>query len=147
MADTRTQLEIAQWICTDFLPREFPGQCFSTAKVQLTSGGVHEFNAVSYTREIIVNITTSDARTASGKLAIGKLTKVRADMFFLMMTNASIKVLAFTEKSMYELCQREKELGRIPGSIRLMPVPLPTDLEERLTKSKKDASDEVRPQS
>jgi hypothetical protein len=147
MADTRVQLEIAQWICVDFLPKEFPGHHFSSAKVQLTSGGIHEFNAVSYNREIIVNITTSDARTASGKLAVGKLTKVRADMFFLMMTNAHSKVLAFTQKSMYELCQRERELGRVPEAIKLMLVSLPEDLEERLAATKRKASNEVRPQS
>ena len=92
-----------------------------------------------------MNITTSDARTASGKLAVGKLTKVRADMSFLMMTNATTKVMAFTEEDMYELFCKERELGRVPHSIELLLVKLPVGLQERLATSKKEASDEVRP--
>ena len=145
MADTRIQLEIADWIRTVFLPRIYLGERFSKAKVALDPGGVHEFNAVNYGRDIIVNITTSDAKTASGKLAVGKVTKVRADMFFLTMTNATTKVMAFTEKDMYDLVCKERELGRVPHSIELMLVKLPHELQEKLAMSKREASDEVSP--
>jgi len=144
MADTRTQMEVVAWLC-GFLPEKYPGRSFSTARVKLSSGGTHEFNAVSRDREVIVSVITSDSRTSSGKLAVGKLTKVRADMFFLLLVDAKTKVLAFTQEDMYELCLKEKELGRIPEDIQLEPIHLPAELAERLAKSKKAASEEVRP--
>ena len=46
MADTRAQGKVEAWVRNEWLPREF-GQQFLKAKIQLSSGGKFEFDAVS----------------------------------------------------------------------------------------------------
>ena len=84
MAQTGVQLEVEDWVRREWLPREF-GQKFSRERLKLTSGGVFDFDAVSADGKIVASISTSAAHTARGKLGVGKLAKIRADMLFLLM--------------------------------------------------------------
>ena len=72
MADTRVQIEVEDWVRNNWMPANL-GQNFIPEKLPLTSGGVFDFDAVSKDKTIASNISTSGARTASGKNAVGKL--------------------------------------------------------------------------
>lgn len=144
MADTRVQLKVEDWIRQKWLPQEY-GQVFRRETLPLNAGGEFDFDAVSADNSIVVNISTSSASTSGGKGAAGKLQKLRADMLFLGMAYAQRRIIALTERDMYDLCQKEKRNGRVPVGIEFAYVELPADLATQLTKAKVAASKEVSP--
>jgi hypothetical protein len=145
LADTRAQIEVQDWVRDTWLPNRF-GKNFTQASLPLESGGQFRFTAVSDDQSIAAFISTSGSSTASGKKGVGKLQKIRADMLFLRMTSVDKRLIVFTENDMYELCLQEKAIGRVSQDIEFeLAGPLPKELELRLTKARRDASDEVAP--
>ncbi len=144
MADTRCQVECEDWVRREWMPTVF-GQSFYRERMPLSSGGVFDFDAVSADKTIIASISTSGARTASGKHAVGKLMKLRSDMLFLLLSNASRKLIILCEPDMHALCQRELDGGRVPKEIEFFHAPLPDELALRLAAARKIGSDEVSP--
>jgi len=45
----------------------------NVARVRLSSGGVFDFDAVSEDHSVVATISTSGAKTAGGKYAVGKM--------------------------------------------------------------------------
>src|SRR2546423_8375587 len=144
MADTRCQLECEDWVRREWMPTHF-GQSFYRERISLNTGAVFDFNAVSADKTIVASISTSGARTASGKHAVGKLMKLRSDMLFLMLSEAPRKVMVLCESDMYALCQREHESGRVPKEIEFVHAPLPDELAAKLVAARKLSSEEVSP--
>src|SRR3982750_5028657 len=97
MADTRCQVECEDWVRREWMPTIF-GQPFYRERVQLTSGGVFDFDAVSADKTIIASISTSGSRTASGKYATGKMMKLGSDIFFFLLTKAVCRLVIFLRK-------------------------------------------------
>ena len=83
----------------------------------MTPGGVFDFDAVSDDGKLVANISTSGSKTASGKNAVGKMLKVRSDIYFLFLTKAERTLVLLTEHDMYEQWLKEVENGRVPSSI------------------------------
>ena len=144
MADTRVQLEVEDWVRRVWMPDKF-GRKFFRERVSLSSGGVFDFDAVSEEGEIVATISTSGARTSSGKNAVGKMLKVRSDIYFLLLANTERRIVVLTELDMYEQWQKEINGGRVPDRIEFVHVDLPVELDARLKGARKKASDEVRP--
>jgi hypothetical protein len=144
MADTRAQRQAAEWVISEWLPKQF-GVSFRTEPVRLRPGGDYRFDAVSEDGAIVVAISTSAAKTSSGKAAVGKMNKIRADMFFLSMTSARYKVMVLTEEDMFGRCIAEKENGRIPDEIQLTMATLPAALADDIRVARELASAEVSP--
>ena len=92
MADTRVQLEIENWVRSEWLPQQY-GQRFTARKLMFDTGGKFNFDAVSEDGTIVANISTSAATTAGNKFATGKMQKLRADMLFLLMAPATIRLV------------------------------------------------------
>jgi hypothetical protein len=141
MADTTCQIECEDWIRREWMPRQF-GEPFFRERVRLSSGGVFDFDAVSRDSLTIATISTSSARTASGNWATGALMKLRSDVLFLVLAAPKRSLLILSERSMYELCQKEAAVGRMPQQIEFFHVPLPPDLAEKLVQAKRRSSDE-----
>ncbi len=145
MADTRTQLGIELWIVRRFLPKKY-GQLFEKKQLQLLWGGKFQFDAVSDDTKIALCISTSQARTAGGKYAIGKYNKIKADALYLLAAvGVSRRILAFTDLGMVHHFEKEQQRGRFPLDIELLPIDLPKALRSRLQFSVITASNEVRP--
>ena len=121
------------------------GQPFYRERVELTSGGVFDFDAVSSDRKVVASISTSAATTAGGKRGVGKLNKIRSDMLFLLLATAERRIVVLTEKDLYELFLREREAGRVPREIEFELAEIPSELAFRLTDSRGRASREVSP--
>jgi hypothetical protein len=51
--------------------------------------------------------------TASNKVAVGKMPKIRSDMYFLLLAEAERRVVVLTEQSMYDQCLKEVAGGRV----------------------------------
>jgi len=144
MADTRVQLEVEDYVRREWMLAQY-GQPFSRERVRLSPGGVFDFDAVTADHSIVAAISTSGARTATGKNAVGKFLKVRSDIYFLLLAEASRRILVLTERDMHEKCQREKESGRIPECIEFALAEIPQELRERLQAARRKASNEVSP--
>ena len=144
MAHTGTQLEVEDWIRREWMLNKY-GHRFHRERVKLAPGGVFDFDAVSADGETVATISTSGARTASGKLVVGKFQKIRSDMYFLLLAEAKKRLVVLTEKDMYEQCLKEAGAGRVPTSIEFVHVELPAELDARLRKSRAAASKEVSP--
>jgi hypothetical protein len=144
MADTRVQLEVEDWVRREWMPSAFH-QRFRRERVPLTSGGVFDFDAVSDDDAIVGTISTSGSSTAGGKLAVGKLLKIRSDMLFLLLAKASRRIVVLTEQDMHELCMKERDGGRVPPEIEFVLAEIPELLRVKLAKARKSASDEVKP--
>ena len=144
MADTRVQLEVEDWVRLHGMPTEF-GQGFHRERVSLSSGGVFDFDAVSEDRSTVAAISTSGAKTATGKHAVGKLLKIRSDMLFLVMAKAERRLVVLTERSMFDLCRKESEGGRVPEGIEFFHAEIPKVLAARLAQARSVASEETSP--
>lgn len=111
--------------------------------MDLTSGGMFKFDAVSADGSIVANISTSGLKTASGKSGSGKMFKVRSDIFFLLLLRAPIKLMLLTESDMYGKWLSEQQGGRVPDCIDFVHVHIPHDLDLELKDSRERASLEV----
>ena len=146
MADSRVQHEVEDWIVRNALPAQF-GQSFSKRRWGLEWGGFFEFDGVSEDGTIVACVSTSVGATASGKNPSGKILKIKADTLYLMAARADMRLLVFTDSSMMNRIQREQDAGRFPGSVELLLVHLPDDLEAKLNLARAAASREVTPGS
>ena len=144
MADTRIQLAVEDWVRKEWM-RTRLGQRFVRERVRLTSGGVFDCDAVSADRKIVAVISTSGSKTASGKHAVGKMNKIRSDIYFLLLAETERKLVLLTEQDMYARWDREVEAGRVPSSIEFVHVEIPQDLNLKLQASRQRASQEVTP--
>ena len=144
MADTRAQTEAEDWVRREWMPERY-GEAFFRERVRLSSGGVFDFDAISADGKTVANISTSGARTASGKNAVGKMMKIRSDIYFLLLADADQRLMILTERDMYEQWLKEAERGRVPASIQFAHVELPQELRTKLDASRRRASREVSP--
>ena len=144
VADTRVQTMVENWVQREWMPERY-GQRFSREPVLLSSGGHFNFDAVSADGNIIAVIFNERLETASGKHAVGKMLKVRSDLFFLLLTGAERRIALLTERDMYERWLREVENGRVPNCIEFVHVEIPNELNSKLEKSRRKASREVTP--
>ena len=145
MADTAIQSEVEKWIREEWLRRRFD-RTFTKKNVRLNTGGEFEFDAVSDDGKVVANISTSSLRTAGGNRGAGKINKVRADISFLLLAEAAEKrVMLLTESDMYEALLRQIDRGRVPDSIQIRCVEIPSPLREKLRSAQKKAADEQAP--
>ncbi len=143
MADTRVQTTVEDWVRREWMPTAF-GQQFRRERLLLSSGGRFDFDAVSSDDRIVASISTSRAKTAAGKLAVGKLHKLRSDILFLSMVHTDRRLMVLTEADMHALCLKEQEGGRVPAGIEFHLVTLPPELDAKLRKARQEASREGR---
>ncbi len=144
MADTRIQAKVEKWVREQWMPTQY-GQKFHRDQVRLSPGGVYSFDAVSEDGTIIAAISTSGATTSGGKRGIGKLLKIRSDIYFLLLADTQRRLVLLTEQDMYELCEQEKANGRVPAHIEFVHVQIPADLDRELQAARRVASNEVAP--
>jgi len=119
-----------------FLREKF-GQRFSRERLQLSSGGVFDFDAVSEDEKIVCCISTSVGETSGGNPAMAKLSKMRSDvLYLLLLPGERQRAMVFTDAAMASLLRQEKENGRIPKDIEIFVSDIPTDIRDALYKRK-----------
>lgn len=145
MADSSPQLAVAEWINREWLPHHL-GEAFFRAKVGLVSGGEHSFASVNADKSAVGTICTSASVTSSGKTAVGKVTKVRADLYYLLMAQTKRRFVVFIDPGMDAFFREERRKGQIPSDIGFMLADgIPEELMTRLRAAQRSASDEVSP--
>ncbi len=144
MADTTVQLEVEDWVRRNWLPQKF-GQKFHRERLRLSAGGLFDFDAVSEDEKVIAVISTSGAKTRRGRSGAGKLMKIRADVYFLLLVESAKRIVLFTEKDMLDRFNREQQAGRVPREIESYLAEIPAELRRRLEAARKASIDEVEP--
>lgn len=142
MADTRVQVEVEDWVRTEWMPVRF-GEPFYRERLKLDAGGVFDFDAVNGSQSIAAVISTSSSRTRTGKNAVGKMMKIRSDVLFLVMAIVERRVLIVTDQSMSAQLHKEMASGRLPKGLEVFHAELPEELAARLKVAQGIASDEV----
>lgn len=130
MADTsflRNQVE--EYVRSE-LSREF-GVPFRPDMVELVIGGTHEFDAVSPDLRIVAAIKTAGGKTRNKKNPSGKIKDVEAELYYLTLVPAEVRLLVVTSReflllggcttvmtvsAQHEVCLHLREvLARGPG--------------------------------
>jgi hypothetical protein len=126
------------------MPRTLGGGPYAREKIKLDAGGQYACDAVSADHQTAAIIATSRSTTSGNKHAVGKATKVRSDILFLVMSLARRKVLVLTDQSMHEWCRKEQDAGRLPRFIEIHHAQLPPALADKLVEAQELASQEMR---
>lgn len=146
MADSSAlSRDIEPWVRDKWLPKQpgFRGMKFTRCKLRLDSGGEFEFDAVDASRRVAVCISTSNAKTASGKEKTGAIHKIRSDMFFLLLAEVDQRVVVFTDKTLFDRFEDERvRRMRVPKGVRFMHAQLPSHLQGEVEKVRRVSSKE-----
>lgn len=118
--------------------RALPGACPADV------GRRVRLDAVNQDRTVVGTISTSSARTTGGNWATGAMMKLRPDMLFLVLAAPQRALLILTERNMYDLCLKERSIGRVPPQIEFFHASLPNDLAAKLVSAKQRGADEAR---
>lgn len=146
MADTSINHEAERWVVATGLAQRWPGMSFKPKKLKLTWGCEFAFDAVSEDGSVVVAVSTSAARTATGKLATAKYQKLKTDALYLLhIESTAKKVMVFTEPCMQEYFVQQANSGRSPSDIELLHIPLPADLQCQVKATRARASQETSP--
>lgn len=145
MADTRVQLEVEDWIREHWMPENL-GQPFYRKRLKLSGGGVFDFDAASSDSQVVACISTSAGKTLGGNIPSGKLMKIRSDILFLTMVQATRRIIILVDQSMMLLCEKERAGGRVPPGIEFLHALIPAELQIRLKRAQESAGREVTPQ-
>jgi hypothetical protein len=111
MADTRfLTKEVEDFVRLGL--QQLHGTEFSKRQLSLTTGGKHEFDAVSADGRIVASIKATSARTSGGNLPQGKFNNAIAELYYLSLVEAPTRVLVLTNSDFRDLLIR-----KIPGAL------------------------------
>lgn len=146
MANTAANLAAERWVVDHGLPGVIIGHRFAPRKMPLTWGGQFAFDAVSDDGSIVAVISTSSAKTATGKNATAKFQKLKTDALYLLHLAAPARMLmVFTEVDMRDYFDKATRTGRFPPSIERLFLALPSDLQAGVLATRAIASRETSP--
>lgn len=64
----------------------------------------------------------------------------------MLLARVKRRLIVLTEKTMFDVCRREVDKGRMPREVEFYYAPAPIRLRESLLQSRRRASEEVSPQ-
>jgi hypothetical protein len=143
MADTSYLRYKVEPFVRDRLTERF-AQIFRSKSVSLTTGGTHEFDAVSEDGSIVVGIKAASGLTSGGRVPSGKLNNAIAELYYLSLVDAPTRILVLTTPSFYALMIKKVKGALIPG-IQIECIELSPEMQAEVDKVVKAASAEVSP--
>lgn len=143
MANTRyLTLQVETYVRERLAERH--GQSFSKRFLQLTTGGSHEFDAVSNDGSIVVSIKAASGLTKSGKNPAAKVQGCIAELYYLSLVDAPTRILALTTPAFHTIFTRRIQ-GSLATGITIDLIPLPPDMQAEVDKVVAEAGREVSP--
>lgn len=115
---------------------------FHSRKLRLTTGGWHEFDAVSEDGSIVASIKSLSGKTAGGKRPAAKYSTCLAEMYYLSLVKADQRILVLTTPAWHEMFLTFIE-GRRHPDVRIELVPLSAEIQAEVDKVRDIASGEV----
>jgi len=143
MANTELlKLEVEKFACAAL--REKYGVEFTKQRLQLITGGMHEFDAVSADRTIVTSIKSHSGLTSGGNIPAGKIHTAIAEVYFLSLVQAPKRQLILTTPEFFEILSRSLR-GKIAPGVDIVLLPLSNELQTLVTEVQRKASLEMRP--
>ena len=118
------------------------GTKFDAQVLTLSSGGTHEFDAVSDDGSVIASIKANSGLTSGGNHPTGKVATCLNEVYFLTLVTAPTRLLVLTNPEFKEIFQRTTA-GKIAPGIEVILVPLPVEMQETVDGVTRKASDEM----
>ena len=115
---------------------------FASKELRLTTGGSHEFDAVSTDDRIVASIKSASDKTSNGKYPAGKIKDAEAELYYLTLVSAHSKSLVLTDPQFFERMKNRLK-GKLPQNIKLRLIPLSSEMQEQVDIVRKKASDEM----
>lgn len=141
MADTTYLKHVVEPFVREALAREF-GIRFEPRVLALSTGGTHEFDAVSQDGRIVASIKSASGKTARGRIPSGKIKDAIAELYFLALVRAPVRMLVLTSPDFHDIMS-QKLVGRLAPGLSLKLLVLPQEMQEQVKQVQKTASDEV----
>lgn len=112
--------------------------------LDLTTGGRHEFDAVSADFQIVASIKATSGKTARGKIPSGKFNNAIAELYYLSLVEAPTRLLVLTFPPFRDMLAAKVHGALVPG-VELECVPFPDDMQGEVDRVLAAASKEVSP--
>ena len=149
MANTTELRQRTEGCLLQTLSAEYPGKIIKKDRVALSWGGQFEYDAVVYDGDhsiAVYCLSCSEYRTSSGAAGSGKLHKIRGDILMMLGTDCPRRVLVLAGRTMFQKVSSEREAGRLPGEIEIVPMDLPADVQRLVDRVRRESVREVSPQ-
>lgn len=141
MADTTYLKRIVEPFVRRALAEEF-GMHFGSRVLTLTTGGTHEFDAVSEDYQVIAAIKSASGKTRSKSIPSGKIKNAEAELYYLTLVTAPKRILILTTPEFYRIMSR-RLAGRMAPGLTLKLIPLPQEIQDQVEQIQRTASEEV----
>lgn len=119
-------------------------QPFASCIMHLTTGRMHEFDAVYADRQIVARIKSASRLTATGRNRAGKIKDSIAQPYFLSLVKASIRKLILTTPAFHRTFQKVMK-GKVAPGLSVRCIPLSTEIQLAVDKIVAEASAEASP--
>lgn len=130
MADTNILKCIEQHV-REWCKIKYATECEdSEIELRLVTGGAHRFDIVSKNRSIIGGMKTSALRD-NGKIGGGVIKSTYAELYYLNLIDAAIKVMILTDEGYYKYFRRIAT-GKVAGGIEIVHCSLPREIQEKV---------------
>jgi hypothetical protein len=143
MADTSYLTTIVEDYVRNRLAEEF-GQSFGKRRLVLAPGGQHEFDAVSADGGVVASIKAASGLTSGGRMPSGKIKDSLAELYFLSLVDAPVRLLVLTTPAFFDIFVKRSE-GAVPAGIQIRCIPLSADGQRQVNAIVQVASREVSP--
>ena len=143
MADTTVLKRVVEPFVRHVLAEEF-GMEFESQVVTLSTGGTHEFDAVSSDGKVFASIKSASGKTSGGNNPSGKIRDVEAELYYLALAEAPTRILVLTNPEFFEIMSR-RLTGRLAPGISMRLVELPSNIVSQVEQVQRAASSEVSP--
>lgn len=141
MANTRFLATRVEEHIRSHLSHEW-GVPFSKRSLQLSTGGYHEFDAVSDSEEVVMSIKTASGRTVSGRMPSGKIKDSTAELYYLSLIDRPTRSLVLTSPGFYEIFTGVMA-GKIAPGVDVVLFKLPPEIQAEVDLVHQAASEEI----
>ena len=121
------------------------GIVFSSQVLRLRTGGEHEFDAVSADQTIVASIKSSSGLTSGNNIPDGKIKNSIAELYYLSLVEATLRLLVLTTPSFYQLFT-SRMADKVAEGIQIELIPLTQELQKLVNEVVAQASKEVSPE-
>ena len=118
------------------------GQPFSSRKLQLSTGGWHEFDAVSGDALVVGSIKAHSGLTSGGNHPVGKVAMCLNEVYYLTLIESANRVLILTDPDFYRIFSKAT-IGKIATGIEIRLIVLPPEMQSEVDVIRRGASEEM----
>jgi hypothetical protein len=141
MADTTPLKRLVEPYVREVLEREY-GCPFRSRRLTLSTGGSHEFDAVSDDGQVVASIKSASGRTSGGKNPSGKVQGAEAELYYLTLAPGRERLLVVTDPEFHEILVG-RLVGRLAPGLSLKVIPLSLEILEQVRGVHQEASREM----